>query len=117
MSKLLAQKAINFKTLYQNISGYQNSPKITLSDSLSFGQILQQLLPYIYTAAGLILLVLIVVSGYNLMTSGSDPKKAAAAKAKLTTAFIGFAVVFFSYWMIQVVARIFNITELINLFS
>ena len=116
-SNTIAKKAIDFDTIYDNIGSFQIDPKIPFTDYLTFGKIIRQVLPFVYAAAGLILLVLLVFAGYGYMTAGSDAKKAQLAKARLTTALIGFAIVVLSYWMIQIVAQIFGITEITDIFG
>ena len=63
------------------------------------------------TIAGVILLALILFGGVSyIMAAGeADQKKLAAAKDTLTSALIGFLVIFASYFIIQIVTVITGI--------
>lgn len=71
--------------------------------SSSIGDIVSALLPYIFTIAGLILLVILIFGGMGLMTAAGDPKKIEAAKGRITMALVGFLIVFASYFIAQIV--------------
>lgn len=55
--------------------------------------------------AGIILLFLLIFGGISLImgTGGGDPKKAQQGKQAITNALIGFAIVFLSYFIIQII--------------
>jgi len=60
------------------------------------------------TLASIILLCLILFGGVGLIMSAgaSDPKKAGQAQKTITSALIGFAVVFCAYFIIQIISYI-----------
>ena len=60
-------------------------------------------------AAGLVLLLMLIVGGIGLMTSGGNPDKMKAGYGKITSALIGFLIVFVSYMVVQIVERIFGV--------
>ena len=70
---------------------------------------ISQLLQYALTIAGLVLLAMIIAAGFTIMTAGGDPKKTEAGKNQLTTALIGFFIVFAVFWIAQILQVIFNI--------
>ena len=71
---------------------------------LTLGSLLTKLLnTYLFPFAGLILLIIIIFGGFQLMTSSGDPEKVKAGQAKITAAFIGFALIFAAYWLMQLV--------------
>lgn len=74
-----------------------------------FGSIISALLPYLFTGAGLLLLLYLIYGGLSLMLSRGDPKAVQSAKAKITSAAIGFVIVFASYWIVQIVASILRL--------
>jgi len=79
--------------------------KITAPDIPSdLGGIVNELVKYIFPAAGIALLIYIIIGGYQMMLSGGDPKNIAAGKEKITNAIIGFIIVFAAYWIAQAVA-------------
>jgi hypothetical protein len=59
--------------------------------------IISALLPIIFTVAGLILFMMLVWGGYDMLLSGGDAQKAQSARGKITTAFIGFIIVFSAF--------------------
>jgi len=69
----------------------------------SLGAILHSLVPYIFAIAGLILLFMIVSSGYSLLTSAGNPEAIAKGKSRLTAALVGFLIVFCAYWILQLI--------------
>ncbi len=68
-----------------------------------------QALPYIFGAAGIVLILNIISSGIKMMTSGGDPKSLQAAQAKLTTSAIGIFILMVSFWIVQIIMRFFGI--------
>ena len=73
------------------------------------GQIINDLVPYIFALAGLALMMVLIWGGFGLMTSAGDPKKMEAARGKLTNAIIGFIIIFMAYWLVQILETIFGI--------
>lgn len=74
------------------------------------GGVLSELLPYIYVFAGLILLIRLIVGGLSLMTSAGNPDKMKAGYGKITSALLGFFIIFLSYIIVMLVERIFGVT-------
>lgn len=67
----------------------------------SINGIINLLLPYVLSGAGLILFFMLLSGGFTMLTAVSDPKKAEAGKQRITTAIIGFIIVFAAYWITQ----------------
>lgn len=74
--------------------------------------VLSALLPYVFALAGLMLFGAIIWSGFQFLTSGGDPKKTEEAKGCLTSAVVGFAIIFLSWWAIQILQIIFHLNIL-----
>ena len=74
------------------------------------GDIINALVPYIFALAGLALLLILILGGFELMTSAGDPKKMESAKGKLTNAVIGFIIIFIAFWLVQILEVIFGLT-------
>lgn len=93
--------------------------KVTLKSSLA-GQppaaIINALLPYIFSAAGILLLIYLVFGGFQFLTSGGDPGKTAAARSKITNALLGIGIVFTAYWIVQVVGMFLGISQIGEIF-
>ena len=75
------------------------------------GDIVNELVPYIFSLAGFLLLIYLTFGGFSLMTSGGNPKVKAAAQQKITYAILGFVIVFLAYWIVVAVARILAIPQ------
>lgn len=83
----------------------------------SIGGIIAVLIPYIYGIAGFLLLLYAVSAGYQILTSSGDPKALAQARDKITNAIVGFIIMFSSYWIVQLVARILKLQKIIDIFG
>lgn len=74
---------------------------------------ISMILPYIFGAAGIILLLNIISAGLKMMTSQGDPKAISAAQAKLTTSAIGILILFVSFWIVKLVLQFLGIDLLL----
>ena len=74
-----------------------------------FGVLISNIIPYIFSAAAIALLFYLIIGGFQLMTSKGDPKAAQAAQAKITNAVIGFVIIIFAYFIVQLLGQIFGI--------
>jgi len=83
----------------------------------SFTDIVKNLLPYIFSIAGIILLLYLILGGLQLMFAGGDPKKVQASWSKITNAVIGFVIIFVAYWVVQLVANVLNIQIMKDIFK
>lgn len=72
---------------------------------------------YVLLIAGLMLLVYLVIGGFQYLTSAGDPKKTQIAQAKITQALLGFLIVFGSFWIVQILASVLGLEKVKNLFS
>jgi len=59
---------------------------------------------------------MLILGGYNMMLSGGDPKKAASAKAIITTAAVGFIIIFSAYWIVKIVANVLGLGDITSTF-
>lgn len=104
----LAQ-GINFDKLNGAI-GLTNPPD-------SIGAFVGTIVPYVFAAAGFLLVIFLVVGGLEFIFSFGDPKKTTMARGKITNALLGFLIVFAAYLIVQVVATILGITDIKNIFK
>lgn len=81
----------------------------------SVSQVVSVLLNIAFVIAGISLLILFIVSGIGLISSAgdSDPQKTEQAKKSITSAVIGFIVVFASYWIVKLIGQLVGIPNLI----
>jgi len=82
------------------------------NQNLDVGTIISQLLPYILVAAGLGLLIMLIVGGIGLMTSAGDPDKMKTGYGRITHALIGFVIIFASYLIVQLVGLMLGVSIL-----
>lgn len=99
--------------LAQNFEAIEAMGLPTLKYSTFLGsspaEIITGLLPYIFGAAGIVLLLNIISSGIKMMTSGGDPKALQGAQAKLTTSAIGILILFASFWIVKLLLNFLGI--------
>ncbi len=73
----------------------------TQANFTDLGNIFTRLLQYIFPLAGIVLFVMILISGFQLLTSAGDPKAMDSAKQRLTWGMVGFIVIFVAFWLIR----------------
>lgn len=76
---------------------------------IKIGTILSALLPYLYVAGGFILFIMMIWGGFEMLTGATEQKSQEAGKQRITTAVIGFILLFVSYWIAQILQIIFGI--------
>lgn len=74
------------------------------------GSILSRVLVFAFPLAGLILFVMLLWAGFEIVMGASNSKSIEAGKQRATTAVAGFALLFISYWIIQIVEVVFAVT-------
>jgi len=79
------------------------------------GSMIGIILPYIFGAAGIALLIYLIVGGLQMMTSRGDPKAMQSAQAKITNAVIGFIIVIFAFVIVRLFGDLFGLR--LTLFS
>ena len=75
----------------------------------SIADVLNSIVPYIFVAAGLMLLLYLIYGGYHLILSAGDPKGVQEAKNKILYALIGFVIIFIAYWLMEYIGKILGI--------
>lgn len=73
------------------------------------GDIVSFAIPFVFVIAGFLLLLYLLYGGYRYLFSGGDPKSIQEAKGVITTALLGFAIIFVSYWIVQLFGTIFGL--------
>ena len=97
-------------------SGLEGETGLTFAGG-NIGDIVSALLPYLFVAAGLLLLLYLIYGGLSLMLSRGDPKAVQSAKGKITGALVGFIIVFASYWLVQIVGKILGLGPITDIFK
>jgi len=83
----------------------------------SLGDIVSAIIPYIFGISGIILLLMIVFSGFQMLTSAGNPKAMEAGQKRLVNAIIGFVIIFLSYWIVKFVGQMLGIESITNIFG
>jgi len=73
------------------------------------GSIVSASLPFLFAIAGVILFIFIIWGGFDYLTSMGDPKKAEMGKNKITSAVIGFILIFAAFWITQLVSYLLKL--------
>ena len=104
MSTLVAQAT---QTIRENLRG-----SIGLSAGLDTtpAGIVSAVLLVRFSAAGIILFLMLVWGGLERMINATDSKAQEAGKQRITAAIIGFILLFCSFWIAQILQIIFGIT-------
>jgi len=81
----------------------------------SVGSFVSLFLNGAFVLSGLILLFFFILGGIGMISSAgeSDPQKAEQAKKTITSALIGFVIVFTSYWIVKLISSLLGIENLI----
>lgn len=86
-----------------------------LTDVKGVGNLVSLFLNIAFVIAGIVLLIFIIIAGIGLIGSAGDnnPEKMEGAKKTLTSAILGFVIVFASYWIVKLIGQIFGMPNLI----
>lgn len=107
----------------RNIRDFQTElPKFNFYDSTTgrfkgLAELVSSVIPYLFGAAVLVLLLYLLWGGFTLMMSKGDAKAIEAGKAKITTALTGFVIIFIAYWLVQLLGLVFGIKQVENTFQ
>lgn len=107
---------LDLQQLYNIIQSPSRPAMFRFSQGASLGSIITSSILILFPIAGLILLLYLIYGGYNMMLSGGDPKKAATAKSILTTALLGFTIIFLSYWIVKIIGSVLGLTDFSTIF-
>ncbi len=91
---------------------FPSTGKIGGWTSLTIGRIITMLIPFIYVLAGLGLLLMLIIGGFQLMMSVGNPEGLKSGGQKILFAVIGFIIIFASWWLIQILQVVFGLPEI-----
>jgi energy-converting hydrogenase Eha subunit E len=105
--KTLAQ--VSFQQDFFSGSGAKLQNLTNIGDLVSF------FIKGSFAVAGTILVIFFILGGIGLMSGAgkSDPKQIEQAKQSLSTAVVGFLIVFLAYWVVRLLLKIFGVEYLI----
>lgn len=78
----------------------------------SLGEIFSEFLRYALILGGLAMFAYLIIGGFGLLTSAGNSGKIQEGTSKITLAVVGFLVIFATYWLIQIVEFVFNLSIL-----
>jgi len=84
---------------------------------LTLGTIISRAVPFVLAFAGIGLLLMLLFSGFEYLTSAGDAKKLEGAKQRLTYSIVGFLLIFTAFWLVQIAGNIFGLTEVNTIFK
>ncbi len=86
-----------------------------LTDIKGVGNLVSLFLNIAFMVAGLVLLIFIIIGGIGLIGSAgnSNPENMEKAKKTLTSAILGFVIVFASYWIVKLIAQLLGLQNII----
>ena len=91
---------VNGQEICSPLVGYSN-----------IGDIINNVVPFIMTMAGIILFFVLMWGGFDYVTSQGQPEKLKTANAKITAGVIGFVLLVLSFLITRVLAYIFGVGE------
>lgn len=68
--------------------------------------IFSNVVTYLLGIAGIVLFILLIISGFKFVTSGGDPKALEGAKKTLTSAIAGLLIILLSYIVLLLISKI-----------
>lgn len=83
----------------------------------NIGTIVSKFVLYLFPFAGLLMLLYFLFGGYKYMLSRGDPKALAEAKGAITTALIGFVIVFVAFWIVQIIGVVLGLNQITVIFG
>jgi large-conductance mechanosensitive channel len=82
--------------------------------NISFGSIVGGLIQYVLIIAAIVFFFVLLIGGIKWMTSEGDEKKVGAAKAQLTNALVGLAIIFGAWAIMGLINQMFGV-DILNL--
>ena len=80
---------------------FQNSK--ASSEYTGAGSLINNILPNIYIAGGVVIFFMILVGGFTIIANAGNADKIKDGTKTITSAIIGLLVLFSSYWIIQII--------------
>jgi hypothetical protein len=101
--------------LFNNVEGVFNPSADSTNSLTGVSGIVTLFLNVAFVVAGIILLLFFILGGIGLISSaGQDnPQKTEQSKKTITSAVIGFVIVFASYWIVKLIGQLLGISDLI----
>lgn len=97
--------------LAQNLQQIQSQGLPGFKGGTTIGEFFanSEILNYVFYAAGMALLVYMIIGGLQMMVAKGDPKALQAAQAKITNALIGFFIVVGAFSLTKLVGELLGL--------
>lgn len=76
------------------------------------GSLINNILPNVYIAGGIVIFFMILFGGFTIIANAGNPDKIKDGTKTITSAIMGLLVLFGSYWIIQIIQVITNVSIL-----
>ena len=73
------------------------------------GLVVSSLLPFVFILGGIVMGGMLVIGGFDILTSMGSEDKLKEGSEKIKNALIGFLLLFGSYWIAQIAELLFKI--------
>lgn len=73
------------------------------------GSVLSALLPYVFVVGGLVLFAMLLIGGFEILTSVGNEEKMKGGTERIKNALTGFLLLFGVYWLAQIAQVLFKI--------
>lgn len=73
------------------------------------GGIISRLLDFAFPLAGIILFVMLLIGGFGMLAGATNKESLKANQQRITSAIVGFILLFSSYWIIRLIEIVFGI--------
>lgn len=93
------------------ITGPLKGKNIIGKDVENLGDVINILIPFVMSMAGIILFIIFIWGGIDIMMSRGTADKMKSGKAKLTAGVVGFILLALSYFATKLISYIFNVGE------
>lgn len=70
----------------------------------------------LFFAGGIALLINLILAGIGLMMAAGDPGKIAAGKERIKNGFLGLALLFTAYWIVQLIGLLLGLSGITSSF-
>lgn len=100
------------------VSGFDIGSKLLFQGSSArstysgAGSLINNVLPNVYIAGGLIIFFMIIFGGFTIIANAGNTDKIKEGSKTITSAIIGLLVLFSSYWIIQIIQVITGVSIL-----
>lgn len=110
---------MNFKVFAQSVTlpggtVVQGPPGFRFT---TIGSVITAAIPFVFAAAGIGLLLMLLSGGFSFLTSAGDAKKLESGKQRLVHALTGFFIIFMAYWLVQGLGIILGFDLINNIFK